>query len=128
MCAARFTRSACRLSTYPRRHRVVCKAFCTFRVLSSRMSLVTAYTSRAFCTAAEPNYGDEGVWEADKDSASDLDMHTQVSEGEAEGWPHPDDALRWQFSQPLFFHAHTRTTPSPSQHAFTRQTPQRWRC
>ena len=41
--------------------RLVCKGFCTFRALSLRMSLVTAYMSRTFSTAAEPDYADEGV-------------------------------------------------------------------
>ena len=70
----------------------MCKAFCTFRVLSLPMSLVTAYMSRAFCTAAEPDYRDVGVWDADKDNASDLDMYTQFSEGKGEGWPDPEEA------------------------------------
>ena len=126
-CAACFTRSACCLSTCPRHHRLVCKAFCTLRVLSLRMSLVTAYKSRACCTAAEPHGVDEGVWDADKDSASDLNMYMQFSEGKGEGWPDPDEARGRRLSQPLFFRVHTHTTPSPLQHAFTQQTPQRWR-
>ena len=40
---------------------------------------------RAICIATEPNYDDEGVWDADKDSASDWDMYTRFSEGEGEG-------------------------------------------
>ena len=74
-CAACFTRSARGLSTSPRRHRLVCKAFCWFRAPTLCMSPVTTYMSRAFCTAAEPDTADEGVWDADKDSASDLDMY-----------------------------------------------------
>ena len=65
--------------------------------------------------------------ESDKGSASDLVMYTQLFEGEGEGWPDPDEARGPQLSQPLFFHAHTHTAPSPSQHAFTQQTPQWWR-
>ena len=34
---------------------------------------------RAFCTPAEPDCAVEGVWDADKDSATDLDMYTQFS-------------------------------------------------
>ena len=42
--------------------------------------------SRAFCTAVEPVYDDEGVRDADKESPSDLDMYTQFSQGEGEEW------------------------------------------
>ena len=114
----------------PHRNRFVCKTFYTFRALSPRMSLVTAYMSCKFCTAAEPDDADEGAWDAHKD-ASDVDMYTQFSEGEGEGegerWPYPDEARGRQLSEPLFFHAHTHTAPAPSQHAFTQQTPQWWR-
>ena len=111
----------------PRRHSLVCKAFCRFRPLSPRMSVVTAYMSRAVCTAAEPDDADEGARDADKESASDVDMYTQFSEGEGEGRPHPDEARGRQLSQPLSFQAHTHTALAPSQHAFIQQTPQWWR-
>ena len=91
------------------------------------MSLVTAYIFGAFCTAAKPDYADESVWDADKDNNSDVDVYTQFSEGDGEGWPDPDEARRRQLFQPLFFHEHTYTAPSPSQHALTQQTPQSWR-
>ena len=67
--------------------------------------------SRAFCTATEPDYADEGVWDADKDSACDLDMYAQFSEWEGEGWLDPDEARRRQLSSPLFVHAHSHTPP-----------------
>ena len=70
-----------RLSTCPRLNRLVCKAFCTFRVLFLRKSLVLAYMSRAFCTTAKRDYYDEGVWDADNGSASDLDMTRSSPKG-----------------------------------------------
>ena len=90
----------------------MCKAFCTFRALSLRMSLVTAYMSRALCTAAEPDYDDEADWDADKDSASDLDMYMQLSEGEGAGWPDPDEARGRQLPS----HCFSTRTPTPHHH------------
>ena len=85
-CAARPTCFARCLALCPRRHRFVCKAFCTFGVLSPCTSLVTACMSCVFCTAAED---DADAWDADMD-ASDVDMFTHFSEaegeGEGEGW------------------------------------------
>ena len=109
MCHA-LTRSPRRLSPCPRRHELVCNAFCWFRALCLRMFLVTAYMFQPFSTSPEPDYDDEGVWNADQDRPSDLDMHTRFSEGEGDGWSDLDEACGRQLSQPLFFHAHSHRT------------------
>ena len=53
--------------------------------------MVTAYMSHVFCKVAEPDYTEEGFSDADKHSASELDMYTKFSEGEREGWPVPEE-------------------------------------
>ena len=118
-CDAYVTRSPRRLPPCSRRRHLV------FRALSLRVSSVTAYMSRALHTAVERGFDDEGVWGADKDSTKELDMYTQLFEGEGEGWTDPVEAGGRQLSQALFFNTHT--APSPSQPAFTQHTPQWWR-
>ena len=119
VCRAFYAFPARHPSSCPRRHRLVCKGFCTCRALSLRMSLVTAYMSCAFCTTAERDYDDEGVWDADKNNTSDLDVYTRFFEGEGEGWSDLDEARGRQLSRPLFFHTHRHAAPSLSHHALT---------
>ena len=121
-CAAGLARSSRGLPSRPRRHRVVFRAFYTFRALSLRISVVSACMSRALCTAVEPDYDDEGVRDADKESASDLDMYTQSSEGEGEEWASRDETRGRQLTQQLFSHTHTQIAASSLQHAFAQHT------